>query len=55
MQEIMAPERLATDMVNFYKSTMLNGWNTLFKAQEQAEELFTVMFEQRSQGPERMG
>lgn len=46
MQEMLAPERMATDMLNFYKSSMLDGWNTLFKAQEQAEELFTMMFEQ---------
>ena len=46
MQEMLAPERFATDMLNFYKSATLNGWNSLFKAQEQAEKLFTMMFEQ---------
>ena len=46
MQEMLAPERFATDMLNFYKSATLNGWNTLFKAQEQAEKLFTMMYEQ---------
>ena len=46
MQEMLTPERIATDMLNFCKSATLNGWNTLFKAQEQAEKLFTMMFEQ---------
>ena len=46
MQEMLTPERIATDMINFYKSATLNGWNTLFRAQEQAEKMFTMMYDQ---------
>lgn len=46
MQEMLSPERLATDMIDFYKSAALNACNTMSLFQEQAEKIFTIMLEQ---------
>ncbi len=46
MQEMFAPERLATDMIDLYKSATLNAYNSMFLFQEQAEKVFTMMLEQ---------
>ncbi len=46
MQEMFAPERIATDMIDFYKSATLNTCNTVFLFQEQAEKIYSMMLEQ---------
>lgn len=46
MQEMFAPERLATDMIDFYKSAALNACNSMALFQEQAEKICTMMLEQ---------
>jgi polyhydroxyalkanoate synthesis regulator phasin len=46
MQERLAPERFATDMINFVKSTTLNAWGNMALAQEQAEKVFAMVLEQ---------
>lgn len=46
MNEMFAPERIATDTIDFCKSATLNAYNTMFIFQEQAERLFTIIIEQ---------
>ena len=46
MQEMFAPERIATDMIDFYKVATLNACNAVTLFQEQAEKIYTIMFEQ---------
>jgi polyhydroxyalkanoate synthesis regulator phasin len=46
MQEMFAPERIAADMIDFYKVATLNACNTVTLIQEQAEKIYTIMFEQ---------
>ena len=46
MQEMFAPEKITTEMINFWKSTALNMYGSISMLQEQAEKIYFNMMEQ---------
>jgi len=43
---MFTPERIATEMINFYKTATFNACNSMALFQEQAEKIYTTMVEQ---------
>ena len=47
---MFTPERIATEMINFYKTATLNACNSMALLQEQAEKIYATMVEQSLNG-----